>query len=137
MPARDGKQLFHIYFTSINFHLFLACVESVSVRFRSKERETRVKDRAKNGASKRAGRGWGRKLRKHPPPSRSFIFWLSFRFLRGQNRKFRSSVFLCSETKGKRLLLRLTCFKNTVNNHYLTEGTQRITACITSLAREH
>ena len=39
----------------------LACVASVSVRFRSKERGTRVKDRAKNGASKRAGRGWGRK----------------------------------------------------------------------------
>ena len=39
----------------------IACVASVSVRFRSKERGTRVKDRAKNGASKRAGRGWGRK----------------------------------------------------------------------------
>ena len=38
-----------------------ACVASVSVRFRSKEQGTRVKDRAKNGASKRAGRGWGRK----------------------------------------------------------------------------
>ena len=38
----------------------LACVASVSVRFRSKERGTRVKDRAKNGASERAGRGWGR-----------------------------------------------------------------------------
>ena len=29
----------------------LACVASVSVRFRSKERGTRVKDRAKNGVS--------------------------------------------------------------------------------------
>ena len=29
--------------------------------FRSKERGTRVKDRAKNGTSKRAERGWGRK----------------------------------------------------------------------------
>ena len=36
----------------------LACVASVSVRFRSKERGTRVKDRAKNGASKIAGRGY-------------------------------------------------------------------------------
>ena len=35
----------------------LACVESVSVRFRRKERGTRVKDSEKNGASKRAGRG--------------------------------------------------------------------------------
>ena len=36
--------------------LFIACVASVSLRFRSKERGTRVKDRAKNGVSKRAGR---------------------------------------------------------------------------------
>ena len=35
----------------------VACVASVSVRFRSKERGTRVKDRVTNGASKRAGRG--------------------------------------------------------------------------------
>ena len=39
----------------------VACVASVSVRFRSKERGKIVKDRAKNGLSKRAGRGWGRK----------------------------------------------------------------------------
>ena len=42
-------------------HATLACVASVSVRFSSKERGRRVKDRGKNGASKRAGRGWGRK----------------------------------------------------------------------------
>ena len=36
----------------------LACVASVSVRFGSKERGTRVKHRAKNGVSKRAGRGF-------------------------------------------------------------------------------
>ena len=35
----------------------VACVESVSVRFRSKERGTRIKDRAKSGASKKGGRG--------------------------------------------------------------------------------
>ena len=40
-----------------------------------------------------------------PPPPHSFIFWLSFHFSRGQNRK---SFFLCSETKRKRLLRRLT-----------------------------
>ena len=34
----------------------LACVARVSVWFRSKERGTRVKERAKNGASERAGR---------------------------------------------------------------------------------
>ena len=39
----------------------IACVASVSVWFRSKERGTRVKDHTKNGTRKRAGRGWGRK----------------------------------------------------------------------------
>ena len=39
----------------------IACVASVSVRFRSKERGTRVKDHTKNGGRERAGRGWGRK----------------------------------------------------------------------------
>ena len=34
----------------------LACVATVSVWFRSKERGTRVKDRAKNDANERAGR---------------------------------------------------------------------------------
>ena len=42
-----------------------------------------------------------------PPPSPLFHFWLSFHFSRGQNRKFRSSVFPCSETKRKRWLHRL------------------------------
>ena len=42
-----------------------------------------------------------------PSPPPSFIFWLSFHFSRGQNRKSRSSVFLCSKTKRKRLLRRL------------------------------
>ena len=60
----------------------LACVASVSVWFQSKQRGTRVKDRAKNGASERAGRGW-----------------LSFHFSRCHIRKCPSSVFLCSETK--------------------------------------
>ena len=45
----------------VSIVLKLACVASVSVGFRSKERGTRVKDRAKNGASRRAGRAWGRK----------------------------------------------------------------------------
>ena len=43
-----------------------------------------------------------------PPPPPYFIFWLSFHFSRGQDRKFPSSVFLCSETKRKRLLCSLT-----------------------------
>ena len=88
----------------------VTCVASVSVRFRSKERGKIVKDRAKNGLSKRAGRGWGRKegnFLPSPSPPPTFIFWLLSHFLRGQNRKSRSSVFLYSETKRKRLLRRL------------------------------
>ena len=65
---------------------FIACVASVSVLFRNKERGPR-----ENGASKRGGGG----------------FLLSFHFLRGQNRESWSSVFLCSETARKRLLRRL------------------------------
>ena len=91
----------------------LACVASVSVWFRSKERGTRVKDRAKNGSSERAGRGWGRKEGNRffpsPPLSLSFIFWLSLHFLRCQNRKSPSLVFLCFETKRKGLVRRLKC----------------------------
>ena len=43
-----------------------------------------------------------------PPPPPTFIFSLLFHFSRGQNRESRSSVFLCSETKRKRLLRRLS-----------------------------
>lgn len=41
-----------------------------------------------------------------------YIFWLSLHFSRRQNRKSRSSVIFCSETKQKRLLLRLMICKN-------------------------
>ena len=56
----------------------VACVASVSVRLRSKERGTRVKDRAKNGVRERAGKGWGKKGRKVsflplPRPQLSFF----------------------------------------------------------------
>ena len=56
--------------------LRVACVTSVSVWFRNKERGTKVKECAKNGASKRAERGWGRKEGKFLPlllPSLSFF----------------------------------------------------------------
>ena len=43
----------------------LACIASGSVWIRSKEQETRVQDGIKNGASKRAGREWERKVRKY------------------------------------------------------------------------
>ena len=58
----------------------LACVASVSVRFRSKQRGTRVKDRAKNGVSERAGRGWGRE-ETFPSPSPHFHFFALVSFL--------------------------------------------------------
>ena len=45
--------------TSLGANHVVACVASVFFRFRSKELGTRVKDRAKNAASKRAGRGLG------------------------------------------------------------------------------
>ena len=97
---------------SIVISVNLAYVASVSVRFRSKERGTRVKDRAKNSTSKRAGRGWAIGLDPLPlplplPSPLFHFFWLSFHFSRGRNRKSRSSVFLCSETRRKRLLRRL------------------------------
>ena len=69
------------FFEAQSIKASLACLASVSVRFRSKERGTRVKDCAKNGVSKERGVG--------------------------QNRESRSSVFLWSETKRKRLLRRL------------------------------
>ena len=71
----------------------LACVASVSVRFRSKQRGTGVKDRAKNGVSERAGRGWG-KEETFRSPSPTFIFSLLFHFSRSQNRESRSCLSL-------------------------------------------
>ena len=60
---------------------FIACVALISVRFRSKERGTRVKDRVKNGEK-----------------------WLSFHF------QF-LAFFFCSETKQKHMLRRLVISK--------------------------
>ena len=70
------------------------------MRFRSKERGTRVKDRAKNGAMKRAGRGWG------------FLPSLSFFGSPFISRAVKTEIpflglFFGSETKRKRLLRRL------------------------------
>ena len=79
----------------------IACVASVSVWFRRKERGTRDKDRAKNGAR---GEGVGKTFPSFPSPTPSFIFWLSFHFSHSQNRKSRSSVFLCFENYRKRML---------------------------------
>ena len=76
---------------------WVACIAIVSVRFPGKERGTEVKDRAKNKASKRAGRWWGLKERKHSPlPLRSFFGSRSiFRAAKtGNPAPRRSSVFL-------------------------------------------
>ena len=70
---------------------WLACVASTggSVRFGSKERGTRDKDRAKKWGEQKSGE--------------------SFHFSRGQTRKSRSSSFLfCLETTRKRLLRKLS-----------------------------
>ena len=96
----------------------LACVASVSVRFRSKQRGTRVKDRAKNGGFGRArketrakkwksGEGVGKRghlLLPLPPLS----FFRSCFISRAAKTENPVPVFLYSETKRKRLLRRLT-----------------------------
>ena len=71
------------YLEQVASAIFLiACVASVSVRFRSKERGTRVKDRAKNGVSKRAGRGGEeRKETSFLSPSPHFHFLALVSFL--------------------------------------------------------
>ena len=56
--SRYAFLYFYFHFNLLYYYYFVACVASVSVWFRNKERGTRVKDSAKNGASKRAGRGW-------------------------------------------------------------------------------
>ena len=66
-----------IHLNDVVSQVSLACVASVSVRFRRKERGTRVKDREKSGASKRAGRGWP----SFPSPSPLFHFLALVSFL--------------------------------------------------------
>ena len=64
-----------------NYAMLIACVASVSVRFRSKERGTMVKDCAKNGVSKRAGRGGEERKETLPlplPPPFHFLARVSF-----------------------------------------------------------
>ena len=93
---------------------FVACVASVSVLFRSKERGARVKDRAKNGASKRGG-GWQERKETFlplplplPPPLSFFGSRFVSRAAKTENPV--QSVFLCSETARIRLLRRLNYF---------------------------
>ena len=90
------------------FLQILSCVASVSLRFRSKERGTRVKDRAKNGASKRAGRGGEERKERFPSfPSPLFHFLVLVSFLaRSKPRSIPFLSLFCSETKRKRLLRR-------------------------------
>ena len=75
------------------------------MRFRSKERGTRVKDRAKNDAIKRAGRGGVFFL---PLPLRPLSFFGSpFISLAVKTEILFLGLFFGSETKRKRLLRRL------------------------------
>ena len=126
MHLPEQRKLLSAFFGSALFKSPYVCIReifflwnpaaSVSVRFRSKEWGTRVKDRAKLAQVKeRGGVGEERKETFLPflkpsfpsPHPASFIFWFSFHFSRGQNRKSLSTVFFCSETKRKRLLRRL------------------------------
>ena len=81
----NSGAIYCLQVNSVNIKtITVACVASVSVRFRSKERGKRVKDRAKNGLSKRAGRGVGKKGRKLPSfpfPSAHFHFLALVSFL--------------------------------------------------------
>ena len=94
----------------LNFTLLflITCVASVSVRFRSKERGTRVKDRAKNGASKRAGRG-GEERKKTSLPLPPLSFFGSCFISRGAKTEnpVPRSFFAPKPNRSKRLLRRL------------------------------
>ena len=79
----------------------VACVASVSVGFGSKELQR------ENGASKRRGRGRGRKKGNLSPTS-IFHFWLSPHFPRWQNTK---NPVLCSQTPWKRRLVNRQHFR--------------------------
>ena len=85
--ARESAQIEHVHMNAFDGKFWgwtfpegegteVACVASVSVRFRRKERGTRVKDREKSGASKRAGRG-----SSFPSPSPLFHFLALVSFL--------------------------------------------------------
>ena len=83
----------------------IACVTSVSVRSRNKEWGARVKDCAKNGANKRAGRGWRRVV---PCPLFFFDSHSIFHAAKTENTvPRRSLVVFCSEPTRKHLLHRL------------------------------
>ena len=90
----------------------MACAASVSVQFWSKERGTRIEDRAKNGASKRAGKWWGRKEGNFPSPSPLFHLLDLVPFFARTNRKM--------------FLLVVPCFFFLLRNHTETIATQGI-----------
>ena len=69
-------------FENLEIAANVACVASVSAQFRSKERGTRVKDRGKNGASKRALSFFGSYFIKIRPKPR--IPFLGLSLLRNQ-----------------------------------------------------
>ena len=95
--ARTHSTSIELYWRSFEFSPFLACVASVSCGLGAKNEERESKTARKMAQVKERGGGG----------EETSIFWLLFDFSRGQNRESRSPVFLCSETKRKRLLRRL------------------------------
>ena len=87
-------------------------MQLISQRFRA------VSEQRMRNECQRAEGGGGEERKEtlpSPPPPPSFIFWLSFHFSSGpMNRKSRSPVFLCSETKRKRLPCRLAIDVNLI-----------------------
>ena len=82
-----------------HFLVRIACVASVSVRFRSKERGRRVKDCAKNGASKKAGRGWRRRESRFPSFS-SLSLLFHFLALVSDSRAAKTASFFAPKPNG-------------------------------------
>ena len=102
----------------------IAWVASVSVRFRSKKRGTRVKDRAKNGASKRAGRGGGSFL--SPSPLFHFLPFVSLLARRKQKIPFLGLFLLRNQTE--RLLRRLSrvSYRFQIDSSYTSGGARTL-----------
>ena len=96
-------------FLQVIIVLILACVASVSLRFAlpppPPPREQRRRNESQGTARKKAQ-----------------VKGLLFYFSRGQNRESCSSVFLCSETKRKRLLRRLYWSRSTTEDTVAVNG---------------
>ena len=87
----------------------LACATSVSVRSGAKNEEQESKTARKMAQVKeRGGVGEKRKATSFPSTSPSFIFWFSFYFSHGQNRKSLSAVFFLLRNQTEMLATQAT-----------------------------